>query len=91
MTQSGKVPPTLARMVCSGIGYDVSQQDEGSYSLGFWQNIKTMLSFLLEFVSTAADGFLSPNGESLPENEATSWKIETKDEKAYFSPLIPPR
>jgi len=45
---------------------------------------------VLEFVSTAADGFLSPNGESLPENEATPRKIETKDEKAHFGPLIPP-
>ena len=56
-----------------------------------------MLSFpwgfpkLLGFVSTAADGFLLPNGESLPENEVTPRKIETKDEKAHFSPLIPPR
>lgn len=45
---------------------------------------------LLEFVSTVADGFLSPNGESLPENEATPRKIETEEEKAHFSPLIPP-
>lgn len=43
---------------------------------------------LLEFVSTAADGFLSPNGESLPENEATPRKIETR-EKGTFQPIDP--
>lgn len=44
---------------------------------------------LLEFVSTATDGFLFPNGESLSENESTPRNIEIKDEKAHISPLMP--